>query len=236
MSSQLPEWLTRATQMVNRASDEKAMQDRMNQLQQVDIDLTRLTRRVTRLVAAAEVGRSEWWPGTNLPDDVFNLVAAVRKSFEDRPWKGAEKKLDSLVGRLEAEVKSAWGAFVGRLTGSSANLGGLVHVTRAALGLAEIAAEVESALTALSRVQTALPDEKAMEIVATAAAALDRLATRLPEEVHAFVNAATRSEGVELSALTPAVVSWLTANGVAGEFRIVAVRQSASRGRGQNRG
>ncbi|WP_035306261.1 hypothetical protein [Actinokineospora inagensis] len=236
MASRLPDWLTEAARTVERASDDKVRQNRMNHLHEVDTTVTKMLGKLAPLAAAAEVGASRWWPGASPPAETFGKVATARKSLDTRPWNAAEAALDKTITALEADLRLAWRTYVDRvIKGGKSGLRDLVKVLGSAPGLTEVAAEVDSALGALNKVRLALPDEQAMATVTAAAEALDRLADLLPADVQEFVDAATQ-EGAELSALTPEVMSWLLTNGVVGEFRVVVGGQATTKGRGHTRG
>jgi hypothetical protein len=230
--SATPTWLVEARQAVERASDDRQFQERLDQLVDIDDALTDMIDKLAELTAAAEAGRSSWWAGADLPQNVLAGLTALRKNIVPRQWATVRRALEQLLSKVESEIRGAWQNHIAGVAGNAGDMQNLVRVLGTAPGLAAVASELEVVLGELARQRRKLPDVQSMAAVQSAAELLDELENRLPVDVKVFVSAAARGAGASLDLLTAGVLVWLTENGAASEFRIVV----AAKGRGQSRG
>ncbi|MGW4520177.1 hypothetical protein [Amycolatopsis sp. NPDC004378] len=228
----VPTWLSEARRAVDRAGNDKQIQDRLSHLTAVDDELHRCLDQLADLVEAAEAGHGTWWSSLDVPSKVFTDLKSARKSIDPRQWSRARNALEEVFKQAETEIRTSWQGYVTDLAGNAGDLRKLVRVLGAAPALAEEAARLDEALAQLNVSRGKLPDKESVAKARAAADLLDRLADKLPHDVRDFLTAAARGTGAPLDLLTPEVLAWLTVNSAVDEFRIIV----AGKGRGQARG
>jgi hypothetical protein len=213
--------LTDARIAVERATNEKEFQDRLDALIEVDTSLDGFVATLSEFTASTTLEGATWWTGADISESVFSEISVVRKGIKPRQWARLRSTLDRLIPVIKSDIRGSWQQYVASRTGGTEELQGLLRVLGGVQGLADIAASLAELLDEVTRLRRKLPDAHGMESVETATALLDDLAARLPEDVKEFVSAAARGGGARLELLSPEVLAWLNTNGATGEFRIV---------------
>lgn len=226
-----PAWLAEAREAVDDALATATVNDRASNIAQVVAVLDeadgagRPSSAFSDLVAAARLGLTTGWLSiTELPDSASALASLDRIARGDvtaSSLRSLSQHLPSYIQQLRARTAAGWRTHVTRTVGGVEDLQALSVVLRAIPGQRDASARLATALTAISTLNTQLPDLTAEErLNATAVLVNEAFDEAVDEkEVRDFLIACSRT-GATMTQLSPSVRTWIEQNNAADRFII----------------
>ncbi|SFB52840.1 hypothetical protein SAMN05216266_11696 [Amycolatopsis marina] len=216
-----PEWISATKLAVDRASDAVQAHKELTVLSDALKEFDAALEKLAKIRQASALGRGEWWPGLDIPSELWFGLDVARRELSSRKLNPAVKQLNTFVKQSKRSLEVAWSNHVRARTGHIAELHELAEVLTEGSRPADVARDLRQARESLNGLQRGLPDADAVRRLNEAMAQYEAFESALPPAVNAFVSAVARG-GASIRAADAEVIAWLTDNGALDNFKIVA--------------